>query len=97
VREGPAIEGDIEIRVTGLRPGEKLYEELLIDDASLLQTPHPKILRAEEAGLPQLTVARMVRELRAAIAAEDDGALRGLLMQTVEGYAPGGEAASPRG
>ncbi|MDB9708109.1 polysaccharide biosynthesis protein, partial [Planktotalea frisia] len=44
-------EGDIEIKITGLRPGEKLYEELLIDDASLCGTPHSKILRAEEAML----------------------------------------------
>jgi FlaA1/EpsC-like NDP-sugar epimerase len=44
-------EGDIEIKITGLRPGEKLYEELLIDDESLRGTPHSKILRAEEASL----------------------------------------------
>nr|WP_294889552.1 nucleoside-diphosphate sugar epimerase/dehydratase [uncultured Limnobacter sp.] len=43
--------GDIEIQFTGLRPGEKLYEELLIDSAGAEKTAHPKIMRAHEAGL----------------------------------------------
>ena len=58
--------GDIAVEVTGLRPGEKLYEELLIDDESLRPTPHPKILRAEEVGLSEIEVARMLQELRGA-------------------------------
>lgn len=45
--------GDIEIQFTGLRPGEKLYEELLIDDAGAEKTAHPKIMRAHEAGLSE--------------------------------------------
>jgi FlaA1/EpsC-like NDP-sugar epimerase len=43
---------DIEIKFTGLRPGEKLYEELLIDHQSAYQTRHPKIFAAKEAFLP---------------------------------------------
>lgn len=43
--------GDIEIQFTGLRPGEKLYEELLIDNMNAEKTAHPKIMRAHEAGL----------------------------------------------
>ena len=48
---------DIAVEITGLRPGEKLYEELLIDNNSLIGTPHPKILRAEEDIQHQLEVA----------------------------------------
>ena len=43
--------GDIEIIITGLRPGEKLYEELLIEDNSL-PTKHPKIFKAQESFVP---------------------------------------------
>ncbi|MEM9580071.1 MAG: nucleoside-diphosphate sugar epimerase/dehydratase, partial [Pseudomonadota bacterium] len=78
--------GDIEIRITGLRPGEKLYEELLIDNDSLRPTPHEKILRAEEAMLSQIEVAAMLRELERALDAGDTQALRHLIEARVEGY-----------
>ena len=55
VREPEQPDGDIEIRITGLRPGEKLYEELLIGDDAL-PTPHPRIMRARERELPYETV-----------------------------------------
>ena len=79
-------QGDIEIKITGLRPGEKLYEELLIDNDSLCQTPHPKILRAEEAKLSQIEVAAMIREIRASIDEGDEIRLRQLIATRVEGY-----------
>ncbi|MBW4964218.1 polysaccharide biosynthesis protein [Sulfitobacter sp. CW3] len=79
-------DGDIEIIVTGLRPGEKLYEELLIDDDSLLPTPHPKILRAQEAMLSQIEVASMLRELQESITKADTVRLRRLIAARVEGY-----------
>ena len=79
-------EGDIEIEITGLRPGEKLYEELLIDDASLRGTPHCKILRAEEAMLSQIEVAAILRELGKALEAGDAKALRKLIEARVDGY-----------
>ena len=79
-------EGDIEIAITGLRPGEKLYEELLIDDASLRSTPHGKILRAEEAMLSQIEIAAMLRELNKSLEAGDATALRKLIEDRVEGY-----------
>lgn len=78
--------GDIEIAITGLRPGEKLYEELLIDDDSLRGTPHSKILRAEEAMLSQIEVAAMLRELNKALESSDAAALRKLIEARVDGY-----------
>ncbi len=79
-------EGDIEIRISGLRPGEKLYEELLIDNDSLCLTPHPKILRAEEASLSQIEVAAMLREIRISLDEGDEARLRNLIATRVEGY-----------
>lgn len=78
--------GDIAIEFTGLRPGEKLYEELLIDDDSLVATPHPKILRAEEAMLPPSETAMMITELLAAIEASDRQRLRRLVEERIDGY-----------
>ena len=62
--------GDIEIRCTGLRPGEKLYEELLIGDG-VLPTEHPRILRAQEYHLPKAELAGHLAGLRAACDALD--------------------------
>lgn len=79
-------EGDIEVKVTGLRPGEKLYEELLIDNDSLIATPHPKILRAHESMLSQIEVAAMLRELQNSITEADSARLRRLIQSRVDGY-----------
>lgn len=89
VKEPGSDDGDIEIRITGLRPGEKLYEELLIDDASLVATPHPKILRASEAMLSEIEVAAMLKDLDRAIEEGDAARLRRLLQNRVEGYQAG--------
>ena len=78
--------GDIEIKITGLRPGEKLYEELLIDDDSLGETPHEKILRAEEAMLSQIEIIAIIRELGNALECGDAAALRALVEKRVDGY-----------
>ncbi|MEM7520547.1 MAG: nucleoside-diphosphate sugar epimerase/dehydratase [Pseudomonadota bacterium] len=86
VKDPVTGEGDIAIEITGLRPGEKLYEELLIDNASLVGTPHRKILRAQEAMLSQIEVAMLLRELRAAIDAGDEARLRDLIAERVAGY-----------
>ena len=79
-------EGDIAIKITGLRPGEKLYEELLIDDDSLGVTPHPKILRAQEATLSELEVAGMLRELKLCLEENSPHRLRTLMAHCVDGY-----------
>lgn len=78
--------GDIEIRITGLRPGEKLYEELLIDDDSLRTTPHGKILRAEERMLSQIEVTAVLRDLKKCLEEGDVIGLRTLIAACVDGY-----------
>lgn len=70
VRDAANPLGDIEIRCTGLRPGEKLYEELLIGD-NVLPTNHPRIMRAQEYHLSQPTLAAHLAELRSACDALD--------------------------
>lgn len=86
VKDPQTGSGDIGIEVTGLRPGEKLYEELLINNDSLRTTPHPKIMRAEEGMLSQIEVAAMLKELKASIAEGDIDHLRRLIAAKVEGY-----------
>ena len=76
----------IEIKVTGLRPGEKLYEELLLDNNSLLSTPHKKILRAGESKLSEIQVARMIKDLEYAIAKSNSVHVREIINRDVDGY-----------
>lgn len=78
--------GDIEVKIIGLRPGEKLYEELLIDNDSLRTTPHEKILRAQEAMLSEIEIVGMQREIHKALDASDAGRLHRLIEAKVEGY-----------
>ncbi len=80
--------GDIAVEITGLRPGEKLYEELLINDDSLRDTPHPKILRANETSLSEIEVAAMLKELQVCIAGASASRLKSLIEKCVDGYAP---------
>ncbi len=88
VRDADTPDGDIEIVTTGLRPGEKLYEELMIGEG-MLTTPHPKILCAGDKGLSEIEVARALRELRAAVAAADEDAARAVAERWVEGFGGG--------
>jgi len=83
-------EGDIEIRVTGMRPGEKLYEELLIGD-NPLPTHHPRIMKAHEDFLPWSELDLRLRALTAALESNDVQLIRELLQQVVLGYRPEGE------
>ena len=87
VRDARNPDGDIEIRVTGLRPGEKLHEELIIGEG-FLTTAHEKIFAAREARLSEIEVASALRGLRAAVAGADDDAARALVARWVEGYGP---------
>ena len=86
VRDATTPDGDIDLVITGLRPGEKLYEELLLDDDSLQATPHHKILRAEEAFLSEFEVAAMLKELDTAISQQNKMHLRHILKRYVDGY-----------
>jgi FlaA1/EpsC-like NDP-sugar epimerase len=90
VREADNPDGDIEIRVTGLRPGEKRYEELLIGE-NPQPTAHPRILKAHEQFLPWAELERRLAALQAALAANDAAAIRQVLADTVSGYRPAGE------
>ena len=76
-------EGDIEIVLTGLRPGEKLSEELLIGKGQTT-TPHPKILRARETHLSEIEVAACIKALRAAVAEADDKSIRDIVGRWVQ-------------
>lgn len=83
-------DGDIEILFTGLRPGEKLYEELLIG-RDVEGTDHPKIMRANEELLDPETLGRVLEELRAAEATQSVDAARRILREAVRGFEPSGE------
>ena len=82
--------GDISIEFTGLRPGEKLYEELLIGE-DVKPTEHPMIMRAEEDMLPWDELKARLQELLAAVSEDDYSRVRVLLRETVHGYVPEGE------
>ena len=84
-KENP--EGDIEIIFTGLRPGEKLYEELLIGD-NASKTEHKQILRAEEDFLSKEELDTYIDLLKQAEKEGNIIALRDILKQVVSGFTP---------
>jgi FlaA1/EpsC-like NDP-sugar epimerase len=83
-------DGDIEVRVTGLRPGEKLYEELLIGD-NPQPTQHTRIMKAHEKFLSWPQLDEQLRALSLAISVNDVPIIRGLLKLLVNDYQPSGE------
>jgi len=94
VKSADNPDGDIEIKFTGLRPGEKLYEELLIDDASF-ETSHPKILAANEKKLPTDALDALFVNIEKAAKDANVEDLKRLLMGAVSGYKPDSESAAP--
>jgi FlaA1/EpsC-like NDP-sugar epimerase len=80
-------DGDIEIIFTGLRPGEKLYEELLIGD-NVSTTEHKQILRAEEEFLEPQELNRHLTSISKAEKNGDVVALRNILKDIVSGFSP---------
>ena len=83
-------EGDIEIIFTGLRPGEKLYEELLIGD-NVSTTEHKRILRAEEDFLTSEELEQYLSLLKKAEKEGDVVALKEILREVVSGFTPENE------
>jgi len=82
--------GDISIEFSGLRPGEKLYEELLIGD-NVIATSHPMIMCASEDYLAWDALKVQLSALLASIAEHDYTRVRQILQRTVSGYTPEGE------
>jgi FlaA1/EpsC-like NDP-sugar epimerase len=82
--------GDIEIKVTGLRPGEKLYEELLIGD-NPKPTQHPRILKAHEKFVPWEQLQGHLHSLNLALSVNDVPLIRSFLKKLVTGYQPSDE------
>ena len=80
-------DGDIEIIFTGLRPGEKLYEELLIDE-NAKSTEHNKIMRATEKGIKWDDLQLYLSELEQAVKQEDHKTIRKIFLNTVTGFSP---------
>jgi FlaA1/EpsC-like NDP-sugar epimerase len=79
---------DIDIRYTGTRPGEKLYEELFFNSESAAPTSHPKVLRARNATLPTGVGAICERLLQEAARGADEEQIRALLRLLVPDYTP---------
>jgi FlaA1/EpsC-like NDP-sugar epimerase len=87
VKDENSPEGDIAIKVVGLRPGEKLYEELLIGN-NPQATLHPRIMKAREAFSPWSELQPMITTLRLAAVNSDVIMIRSILQQLVPEYKP---------
>ncbi len=87
VKDEQNPDGDIEIKITGLRPGEKLYEELLIGD-EVQKTTHPRIMTASEVMLPWEALSDILNRMDSACKQMNQMALRQLLLEAPTGFAP---------
>ena len=81
------LDGDIEVKVTGLRPGEKLYEELLIGE-NATGTQHPRIMRAEESSIPYENLHEIILELEKSVEENDVKHIVAILTNTISEYTP---------
>lgn len=90
VRSEKNVHGDITIEFSGLRPGEKLYEELLIGD-NVAATQHPMIMRANEDMLSWDELKDRLTQLMDAVRKDDYVLVRQILSNTVSGYSPEGD------
>jgi len=88
VRSAENPEGDIAIEIIGLRPGEKLFEELLIGD-NPITTAHPRIMMANENYLPWRTLQPRLKYLAEMVEQQDAVAVRALLIELVPEYRAG--------
>lgn len=80
-------DGDIEIEIVGLRPGEKLYEELLIGD-NPMPTEHPRIMKAQESYLPWSELENHLRDLHQLLLHGDAPGVYEQLQKLVTGFVP---------
>ena len=87
VRQSDSDSGDIDVIFTGLRPGEKLFEELLIGK-EVSGAEHPKIMRAQEDCLSLKLLRASLEELQAAADRQDHGRMHRILARLVDGYRP---------
>lgn len=94
VRDDDNPAGDVAIRFTGLRPGEKLYEELLLG-SNVTATDHPKIRRAREHYLPWNELQPELNALEVLCRESDSDGIRRMLDKLVDGYAPADNRIAP--
>ena len=83
---------DVPIQFTGLRPGEKLYEELLIDPEQVEGTAHPRIFRSYEPLPKTMTIQSEVGILKKAITENDVEAALSVMCSLVPEYGPSGQS-----
>ncbi|WP_312740681.1 nucleoside-diphosphate sugar epimerase/dehydratase [Cedecea neteri] len=87
LRDESNPEGDIEIKTTGLRPGEKLFEELLIGD-NVMTTQHPRIMAANEVRLSWDELNVYLTEMNDACSRYDMTSIRSILLKAPTGFNP---------
>ncbi len=87
LRDENNSKGDIDILITGLRPGEKLYEELLIENNSI-STDHPKIFKAQDNFIPWNELSLQIKKLEEVVAKNDQRKIIEILKKLVNGYQP---------
>jgi len=92
---GLTVGTDIELRFTGIRPGEKLYEEMFFSAENVIPTDHPKVLRARNGILPEGLGRRIENLVKSAEAEQPDDELRGLLRMLVPDFHPHPSPPSP--
>jgi FlaA1/EpsC-like NDP-sugar epimerase len=85
---GLTVGTDIELRFTGMRPGEKLYEEMFFSAENVIHTDHPKVLRARNGILPEGIMRRIELLVQAAEEEHPDEELRQLLRNLVPDFHP---------
>jgi FlaA1/EpsC-like NDP-sugar epimerase len=83
LRDEANPQGDIEIRIVGSRPGEKIFEELFYDSSYVEPTVHPRIMRGKRRDWDYDEVCRMLDRLRDAVGRADEGAARQILFSAV--------------
>jgi len=86
---------DIEIKFTGMRPGEKLFEEIAVDEEHVDKTKHPKIYIGKFRPYDIKTVERSLADLHRIVEANDRAALTTALKELVPEYQPSGSPAAP--